>query len=441
MVVVVKEKNVVIILVDAFRPKNTSVFGYEKETDKFIKKISKESFLFKDFFSSSNCTAPSLTTIFTGRFPNTHGIIHQFPYTSQEEINKFQDSNSFWLPTFLQEKGYETIAVDWIGMWFKKGFNYYKDKKDEKPNPFLNHPFIRRILLNLPSWAYAFGKKMIKARASPKFPTAEQTMDTAIERVGEAIDTKKPFFLFTHFWDTHFPFPNTKNPKPCGKKDLSETLKGITDEKHKEYFKKRIVDIGLDSVDDMVAKYDLAIKNVDVQVGKLYKFLKKKDVWDDTIFVLLGDHGTNLADNGIYFSSSSLFDDTLHVPFVMHLPGLEGKKVKGFAQNTDIVPTILDFLGYGDDGKVSDKIEGLSMLPLVEQEKQIRDKIIAWDGLSHEIKCVRTKNKKLILAKDPECNLCKSAHHGKEEEYDLVNDPEERRNIYSGDSELKKYLK
>lgn len=93
-------KNVIIIVIDALRPKNLSLFNYDKETDKNLKKIAKEGIVFKNFFSSSNTTAPSLMSIFTGRFPDNHGIIHQFPYTTEEEIEKMYRERKFWLPFF-----------------------------------------------------------------------------------------------------------------------------------------------------------------------------------------------------------------------------------------------------------------------------------------------------------------------------------------------------
>ena len=418
-------KNIVIIIVDAFRPKNLSLFGYEKESDKNLKDIAKDSLFFKKHFSSSNATAPSLTSLFTGDYPNTHGIIHQLPYTSQEEIDNL-NQNKFWLPSYLKQKGYDTIAIDWIGLWFKKGFDYYRDKKQEKPNPFLNYPLVRKLLLNLPSWAYSFGKKVFKARASPTFPTSAQTMDLGISQIKEPIKSKKPFFLFMHFWDTHFPFPTTKY-KGSEKRDIDPIIEGIKDEAKKEYFKKRITDIGLHSIKDIVNKYDLAIKNIDQEIGRLHQFLKKQNLWEDTIFIVLGDHGTNLTEHKTYFSSSSLYEETIHVPLIIHLPGVEKKQINELVQNIDVVPTIFDYLNF----KETPKFDGKSLLPLTKQERPIRNKILAFDGLAENIKAVRTKNKKLVISERPVCNICRSSHHNaRMEEFDLIKDPEEKNNIY-----------
>jgi len=395
-------KNVVIIIIDAFRPNNLSLFGYNKETDKNLKAIAKEGILFKNFFASSNATAPSLMSIFTGKFPNNHGIVHQFPYTKEEEIEKMYKERKFWFPSFLKEKGYTTIAIDWIGMFFEDGFDYYKEREE---------------------WQG-------KSKVASKFSPAEDTMDLAISKIKEA---KGPFFSFIHFWDTHFPFPTIEYK--ADEKDINEVLEEIEDEAQKEFFKKRVTisNTNVYSVNDMIGKYDASIEEVDKQIGKLEQYLKEKGLWDDTIFIALGDHGTSLTEHGIYFSSSSLFDETIRVPAIAHFPGLGQKEVEGFAQNIDIAPTILELLGEDIEGK---QFDGKSMVNLIKNNEEIRDKVIFFDGLCEDVRGVRTKDKKRIVAKDPKCNLCKSSHHQGQEEYDLQKDPGEKNNIYPSDSPL-----
>lgn len=434
-----KKKNVIIIIVDALRTKNVSLFGYNKITDKNLREIAKESLVFKDFFSSSNATAPSLTSLFTGKYPNHHGIIHQFPYTTENEFAKFEE-NKFWLPSFLRENGYETIAVDWIGLFFKEGFNYYEENDDSKSNleKFMSINLVKKFLLGLPNWAYKLGKIMTRARASAKFSPARDTMLLGISKIKQSVERNKKFFLFMHFWDTHFPFPTTKF-KGYRENNIDEFLEKIVDKGQREYFKKRVTDIGLYNIEDMIEKYDESIKMVDKQIGSLYNYLKKNDLWEDTILIVLGDHGTNLVDHGIYFSSSGLFDETLHVPFIMHLPGFERRNVIGFVQNIDILPTLLDYLGYEIGENLKRDFDGKSMINLINGQ-QIRDKVLFFDGLAGNIIGVRTKDRKLIVAENNSCQLCKSNHHSKIEEYDLIDDVNEEKNIFSGKSELMRFL-
>lgn len=385
------------IVVDAFKPKHLSMFGYEKETDKNLKIIAKESILFRNQFSVSNATAPALTSIFSGLYPSNHGVIHQMPYTKQEEIEKVEKIK-FWLPSYLKENGYETIALDWVGLWFKKGFDYYKESEKE---------------------------------LDKLFPATSESMELAMQKINQA---KKPFFIFIHLWDTHFPFPNTEY-EVREKADVNEIIDKIKNEKQKEYVRKRIEAIKLEAVKDIINKYDKTIKIIDSEIGKLYNFLKEKELWDETIFLVLGDHGDIINENGIYFSHCSLFDASIHAPFIMHLPEIKAAEINELVQNVDIVPTILDFL----EEKVED-LDGVSLLPLIKEGKKVRDKLFLFDGLAEDVRAIRTENKKLIIAKNNFCNLCKADHHYNLEEYDLANDSKEEKNVFSGKSELLKFL-
>ena len=80
--------NIVIIISDALRPKDLSLYGYSVENDRNIKKIASDSVVFENNFSASNASDPSLTSIFSGQYPTTNGFIHQHPFMKEEETNQ-----------------------------------------------------------------------------------------------------------------------------------------------------------------------------------------------------------------------------------------------------------------------------------------------------------------------------------------------------------------
>lgn len=397
----IKGKNIVILLVDALRQKNLSLFGYNKETDKNMKELASENLLFKQHFSTSNATAPALTSILTAQYPPHHGIIHQLPYTKEEEMDKVEKI-PFWLPSYLKTKGYETICVDWVGLWLKKDFDFYGERDEGQEETLSNSPFI----------------------------SAKETVDLAISRIKKS---SKPFFLFTHFWDSHFPFPNTSYESNTTSEDKIKTLEIIKDEHEREYLRKRIANNNLNNFEDMVNKYDLAIKGIDIQIGRLCDFLKSQGLWEDTIFLVLGDHGDSLKEHEIFFNHAGLYDESILVPMIMHLPGFGKKDINEFSQHVDIIPTLFEYLGFYYS---KENFEGVSLLPLIKENIPVREEIFAFDGLCEDIKTVRTKDKKLIIAKDGFCNLCKGSHHKQREEYNLLQDSHELKNIFSEKSEL-----
>jgi arylsulfatase len=393
-----KKPNIVIVIIDAFRPDHLSMFGYEKETDRNLKRIAKEAVLFRNQFSVSNATAPAVTSIFSGLLPSTHGVIHQFPYTKPEEEEKAEQIK-FWFPSYLSDNGYETYAFDWIGSWFTKGFDYYKESEVE---------------------------------IEGLFPPTSMTVDLAISKIKQA---KKPFLAFLHLWDTHFPFHNTPY-KGSGTNDAEKILSSIKDEKQRAYVKGRMDAVKLYSIKDVAGKYDETIKIIDEQVGRLYDFLGKEGLLDNTIVILLGDHGDIVHEHGIYFSHCGLFDGSTRAPMIMKFPGVKAGEVTEMVQNIDIVPTLLDFI-FGE----KKELDGKSLISAIKDGKKVHDEIFLFDGLANDVRSVRTKDRKLIVAYDNFCNLCKASHHNGKEEYDLTSDPKEEKNVFSEKSALLKKMK
>ncbi len=391
--------NVVIIVIDAFRPDHLSMFGYGKESDANLKRIAKEGVLFRNQFSVCNATAPAVTSMLSGLLPSSHGVYHQLPYTQPEEFDS-AEKIGFWLPSYLQGKGYDTMAFDWIGFWFTKGFDYYKESE-----------------------------KKIKGL----FPPTKYTIDLAISRIKES---KKPFFAFIHLWDTHFPFPNTKF-EGSGVNDEAEILADIKNEKQRAYVKNRMDAAKLYSVKDINDKYDETIRVIDKEVGRFYDFLGEQKLLDNTIIVILGDHGDQIHEHGIYFSHCGLFEGSIRAPMIMKIPGIKGKETSEMVQNTDIVPTLIELLG----DKETAKLDGKSLMPLIKEGKKVHSEVFLFDALANKVKAVRTETRKLIIAEDNFCNLCKSSHHSASEEYDLVVDPKEERNVFSADSEMLRHFK
>ncbi len=406
-------KNIIIVLVDAFRQKNLSLYGYAKETDKNLKEIAKESIVFTNFYSTANATSPALTSMFTGLFQPNHGIIHQLPYTKQEEIDKVEKVK-FWLPEFLKQNGYETIAIDWIRNWFVRGFEFYGE------NPSASGPF--------DSTKDVVDLAIFKIKQNIENNQNTENNQNA-ENVDEKIGGRKPFFMLAHCWDTHFPFPNVNYVSKANESDMESTLSQIRNEKQREYLRKRIQGKGLYTIQDMVDKYELTIQEFDKEIGRFVEFLKLKDLWKDTMFIVMGDHGTNIGEHEIYFAHSGLYEDALKIPFLIHIPGIDAKKVSGFAQHVDLVPTILDFIGLKPEDESTEKFDGVSLMPLIKDGVNVRKKMLFYDGLCEDIRAVRQGNIKTIFVKNNFCNLCKDKHHKELEMYDLEKDPEENNNI------------
>ena len=415
--------NIVMIISDALRARDLSLYGYNKETDPNIKKIASESIVFEKNFSASNASDPSLTSIFSGQYPATHGFIHQHPFTKKEEIAKLR-KNKFWLPIYLKKLGYATISATPLHIWFKKGFDYSMELGEKKGNPFLNNRLIKKILLSLPNWAYRLGKKLVKVRASPQFYSAKEVVNLAMKKINENKKTKKPFFLFMHLVDTHYPFPSAKIKSIEGKDTIKKILENIKYSQQKEYIKKRFFDASAHCLEQFEKKRDDSIIFVDQEIGRLYNSLKKNNLWKNTIFIIISDHGENFGEHNIYLCRGVVYDSSVHVPLIMHLPNFKAKRISELTQSIDIAPTILELFGAKITG-----VDGKSLISLIKTNKKIRDYVLLSDGFCENRYAIRTKKQKEIFSDESKCYLCGAVHGQKKEKYDLEKDREELINL------------
>lgn len=113
---------------------------------------------------------------------------------------------------------------------------------------------------------------------------------------------------------------------------------------------------------EQIVRYDAAITYVDHEIGKLVKHLETCGILDQTLLIVTADHGESFTEHGLIFTHLGLYDVTIHVPLILRYPDFtRNKKVKGFVQHFDILPTIMDILDikYKDyDGKSAIRTNG-----------------------------------------------------------------------------------
>lgn len=408
-------------MIDALRAKNLGCYGYSKPTSPNIDNLAREGILFENAFSCSNVTDASLTTIFSGMYPLSHGILgHGGRWLGKRvgtvDTRKLDQSGIRLLPEMLKAKGYTTLAVDWLGRWHKKGYDYYSGML-HKANP-VRFP-LKQIegRLNLVSRRYA---ELEKSTIIDEARLVTMYAENLIAR-----NYGKKFFLFLHYWDLHWPyaapafFYKNITPNGMGRKALNL----FRTRKRGWKYDERILD-------ERMMRYDASIAYVDHEIGVLVDALEKYGILDQTLIVLTSDHGESLTEHGIYFDHHGLYDVSIHVPLISRHPAFpKNKRTTGFAQHFDLVPTILDFLEINKEKK----FDGKSVMSLIYGENtQLHSAVFAEEALYQRKRAIRTADYKYIQAlslKGAICRRCKRIHGGRKELYDLNKDPEEKQNI------------
>src|SRR6266849_5911329 len=144
---------------------------------------------------------------------------------------------------------------------------------------------------------------------------------------------QKKFFLWMHLYDPHYPY---RPPAP-----------------YSEEYRDRL--------------YDGEIAFADAQVGRLLEFLKNKGLYQSTLIVLSGDHGESLGEHGEKTHGFFIYNATLHVPLIVHLPGgVHARTVANLVNLADLMPTVLAALNI----QIPAQVQGQSLLPLMSPKKE-----------------------------------------------------------------------
>jgi arylsulfatase A-like enzyme/Flp pilus assembly protein TadD len=107
--------------------------------------------------------------------------------------------------------------------------------------------------------------------------------------------------------------------------------------------------------------YSGEVAYVDSQLGVLFDFLKGRKQWDDTVIVLTADHGEALGEKGEETHSYFAYNNTIHVPLFVRVPGRRPGRSALNVCHADIFPTVCEVLGL----KVPPHMQGESLLALL----------------------------------------------------------------------------
>lgn len=382
---------VFVLLIDALRADRLSVYGNVNPTTPEIDRFARDGIVFDQAIAQSTFTKTSVASLFTGRNPFEHGV---YWGSSREHAGQVSSDllpeEETTLAEALRAKGYLTTA--WIQnshlrsfMGFAQGFIDYRDQIGGAA----------RIHRQLLPWLAGPGR-----------------------RYG--------FFSYVHYIDLHDPYAPPPpfdrmfggDPSVYDGIDLSEW--GA----HLERVRRGEVRLSAEDIRKLYGLYDGQLHAVDREIGRLFATLREQGLYDRSLIVVLADHGDGFGEHGFIAHSTTPYDELLHVPLIVKLPGGRhaGTRVAQQVRLIDIFPTLLDVLG----SRVQADVSGCSLLPLLEPDRPPRppgcDEAlaeIAEEGAAPTV-AVRTGRYKYIYFERKPGEL-----------YDLLTDPGETKNLAS----------
>ncbi len=167
-----------------------------------------------------------------------------------------------------------------------------------------------------------------------------------------------------------------------------------------------------------------AVAYVDDQVGSLVAALEETQVADQTVIVVLADHGEMLGERGLWYKMS-FFEPACRIPLFIHAPRLfSARSVSQSVSLVDLLPTLLELANDGQATPIAGQLDGHSLLPHLHGSgghDEVLGEYLA-EGAIAPIVMIRSGQRKFIHSPaDPD------------QLFDLANDPDELHNLAAGD--------
>ena len=295
--------NVVLITLDTTRADRMGFLGSNRGLTPSLDALARTSIVFSRAYAHVPLTTPSHATILTGTYP-------QFNH-----VNYMGDALGIglpFLPEILHQNGYKTAAFvgalvldpTKLAPGFDRGFDVY------------DAGFHRR------------------RRGEDNYHSLERRGEEVLRRASAWLGKHPggPFFLWIHLYDPHDPYTP---PEPYRTRYQAEP-------------------------------YDGEIAYTDSVVGKLVNDLRKRGLFENSIVAVMADHGEAFGEHGEKHHGIFLYDETIHVPLLLKLPGQHtATRVEARVGLVDVAPSILRAAHL----QIPDAMQGQSLLPFMSPDK------------------------------------------------------------------------
>ena len=317
-----ENENVIFIVWDTVRRDHLSLYGYQRAKTSHLEALARQSVVYTDAVSVSPWTVPSHASMFTGKYPRSHGAHRFISPDGQGNIRDWHDlpGELTTLAEILKDNGYVCGSVCANFMLsesnFDQGFDYFY---------YSDNPLYLRFGLR----SYFIDNLLDFAVLHPWIPyrlyfpylvsnlTAEQVNDLALEWV-DSLNNQRPFFLFLNYMDAHEPYypPYYLSKRfPGYQKDLAhESLKRVwMDMIDTRSIRKR-------ERAHLNSQYDALLVYLDKQLGALLEGLHQRGLFESSFIVFTSDHGEFLGEHDLLGHPMDLYSEVLEIPLVIKYP-------------------------------------------------------------------------------------------------------------------------
>ncbi len=365
--------NIILIMADTLRADHLSCYGGTYVETPNLCRIATDGGTVYDGYAHSSWTKPSTASLLTSLIPSSHQTMSK-PSALPTEITTVAEA--------MQSHGYATGAfvsntnlTESFG--FAQGFDEYHYLgpdylfgAQESSSKLVLYQIVRRV------YFMATGSK----RFGDFYQDSQVVNGRAFEWLDRHVDSR--FFLFLHYMDVHDPY-------------FAHPYDGTGFDRASHQHP------SLSQAAEMQRLYVGELAYLDEQFGKMIARLEEQGLWEDSMIVLVADHGEEFGEHGGFWHGLTLYDEQIAIPMLVKWPSgerLAPESMRGTpARLIDVAPTLLRRAG----ARIPAEMQGLDLADGLEQRSE-RDRMVfaEEDHEGNVLTAIRTARWKWIGANE-----------------------------------------
>jgi len=401
-----KKQNVIFILSDDQGVWASGCYGNDEIKTPNIDKLASEGIRFENFFVATPVCSPSRATILTGKIPSQHGV-HDWIKEGNVGPSSIKYLEGETCYTDVLAKNGWSCGIS--GKWHlgasqipQHGFtDWYVHQKGG--GDYNKAPMVKN------------GQLIIEDGY-----ITNRITDVAIEYLEKYVEKNIPFYLSVHYTSPHSPW--TGHPENIVKIYENCPFNSCPQEKRHPWAIE-LTDACLGNR-KMLEGYFAAVTAMDNNIGRIIEKVNELGIREDTLIIFMSDNGFSCGHHGFWGKGNgtdprNMYENSIKVPFIMSNPGKlsENKVIKSLISAYDIFPTLLEYLNLPVPEE--ELFPGRSFLPVIKgDEEKIRKDVFIFDEYG-PVRMIRNEEWKYVYRHS----------YGPDELYNLVDDPDERKNL------------
>lgn len=353
--------NIIIIMTDQQRADLSRREGFPLDTTPYMDALAAQGTWFNRSYTVMPVCGPARVSMLTGRYPSATHVRtnHNIPdaYYSEDMFDLFRRNG---YKAALVGKNHSHLRPEKADFWYEAGHLGIDGDKDRTPEEKAFDDWLKTTHHHA-------------SNEATQFPLGCQIPYRLVSKAQEWIGSQggNPFLLWLSVPEPHNPyqcpepywsmFPPETLPKPAAGEEALD-VKGFPYRWCRQSFIKAFPDF-VEQIPQMRSTYLGMLRMIDDQVKRLVQFLGDKGLRDNTILIILSDHGDFVGEYGLMRKGPELPEPLVRIPLQIMGPGIR-KAVKPHDAHVsicDIMPTLCEAAGL----PTPDGVQGRSLWPML----------------------------------------------------------------------------